>query len=80
MRAACLVVADRNEIEYIKGDWTSLEKGLKALKERSSQYSERIKEAIGRVLAARTQSNPDGRGGSRDREEARRLAIVQFNN
>ena len=32
MRASCLVVADRNEIGYIKGDWTSLKEGLNVMR------------------------------------------------
>lgn len=54
------MVADRNEIEYIKGDWASLQQGLAALEERSRQYCIMVNEAIERVVAAHTQSDRDG--------------------
>ena len=59
MQASYLVVANRNEIEHVKGNWTSLKEGLKALKERSGLHCDMISEAVGRVLVAQTQSGLD---------------------
>lgn len=50
MRAACLVIADFNELNYIEGDWNRLHSGLEALLKRSSDYRERLEAAVQRMM------------------------------